>query len=157
VAQVFESTVWLQIGAYNQSIRALNSTISHSPTSFQHTQILFGRPTLPPLRSMVSALSHTTTMAIVPTFGVDKTGKAHGQPRMASHWKRAPRHQRPHQLHNAPKRRWKPAEPFATFPTAGGSSCPKRLRHYEALTSWRREFCGECHEWCGAETSLSPP
>jgi len=35
------------------------------------------------------------------------------------------------------------------------------LRHYEALTSWRREFCescGDCHEWCGAEkTSLSRP
>lgn len=35
--------------------------------------------------------------------------------------------------------------------TAGGSSCPKRLRHYEALTSWRREFCGVCQVWCGAD------
>lgn len=69
---------------------------------------------------------------------------------MASHWKRAPRHQRPHGLH-AQKRRSKAAEPFATLPTAGGSSCPKRLRHYEALTSWRREFCGHCHVWCGAK------
>jgi hypothetical protein len=24
-----------------------------------------------------------------------------------------------------------------------------RLRHYEALTSWRREFCGVGQVWCG--------
>ena len=72
---------------------------------------------------------------------------------MASHWKRAPRHQRPHGLH-AQKRRSKAAEPFATLPTAGGSSCPKRLRHYEALTSWRREFCGVGQVWCGVEHAI---
>jgi hypothetical protein len=27
----------------------------------------------------------------------------------------------------------------------------KRLRHYEALTSWRREFCGVGQVWCGVE------
>jgi hypothetical protein len=69
------------------------SKVPSLPASNTHSN-LFGRPTAP-LRSMMPALSHTTIGTIVPTFGVDKTGKAHGQPRMASHWKRAPRHQRP--------------------------------------------------------------
>ena len=76
----------LKLEAYNQSIPTSSLTV---PECFQHSSILFGRPKLRPLRSMVTALSHTTVMTIVPTFCVDKTGKnpwatSHGQPLEAS-------------------------------------------------------------------------
>ena len=29
-----------------------------------------------------------------------------------------------------------------------------RLRHYEALTSWRSKFCGVGQVWCGVEHAI---
>lgn len=74
---------------------------------------------------------------IEPTFAVD--GRQ-GAPRIASHYASATA-----ASVASPRKRRIPLVPL------GGSSCPNRLRHYEALTSWRREFCGVSQFRCGAK------
>lgn len=126
VAQDFESTVWLQIATPTRQSAHTSSPLLPIPPSksLQHP-ILSGSPTPPPLRSMVTALSHTT---IVPAFCMNKNWKiAHGQPPLGPATEaRAPRHQS-----NALTPRHKSAvgsllSLVQRFQRPGGSSCPKR-------------------------------